>query len=232
VSEDLLDKVKSRLTLALSLYPVIIGLYAAGFFWELPSDIIGAFSLADFLFKASVVYLVALSSVVFPLLLIMFVYLPIGSDSPEPSRGEDKTVERETWNSMSPKRKLTFASASIAVLALAAFAATELPPVSFDPQGVLIALVVIYLLGMVLRPFLTVRNWEGGKRLLIATFLLLLPVLAGYYDASPTPGGPKKDYSGEQCPIVFAGSQAVIARCNGSVIVSKRSDAEDLAWSN
>jgi hypothetical protein len=189
-------------------------------------------ALLTFCFKASVVYLISLSLIFFPLLLITFVYLPIVRDSPEQSLGEDRAVAIETWSSMSWKRKLGFASASVGLLAMATFAATELPAVGFDPQGFLLALMVIYLLGMVLRPFLSIKKWEGGKRLLIATFLLLLPVLAGYHDAKPTRGGPKKEYAGEQCLIVFAGSQAVIARCEDSGIVSKRSDAEDLEWSN
>lgn len=227
---DRIEEAKSRLALILSLYPIVIGLYAVGFFWDLPGDIIGAFELTDFIFKASIVYLTGVAAIGVPALLFTIAYSPL-------AKGSSKTADaggsegHETWRSMTPRRKILFSVASIAILSVFGVLFFKHPPtVKFDPPGFFAILLLFYIIGIIIRPFTSANNWDLGKILIGFTLILILPILAGYSDAMPSEGSPHVAVSGERCAIVFAGTESVIARCGGRAVVAKRSDELILEW--
>jgi hypothetical protein len=228
---NFIEETKGKISLILSLYPLVVGLYAVGFFWDIPSDIIGSFDLTDFIFKASIVYLKGLAAFSLLIALMAILYSPI-IDADVRNQSQDVgSQDRETWESMNSKRKVIFSLCCVAIVALIAFV-FYLEPIYFRglPDKILAFMLVLYIGGMMLRPFLKKDTWNTNKVLLIFSAAMLLPIMIGYNDADVDEKSPVVKVSDQQCPVIFAGSETIIAQCNKDVVVMHRSDDMILRW--
>lgn len=231
---DSLSVIKEKLSLVLMIYPVAVGLYTAGFFWEIPTDIIGSFEATEFVFKASILYTLGVSSLLLPLLLMTIIYGPIVHSESYRVEMSDKTQpkgEDIPWRMVQPKGKVIHGIASVGIVAVMAVALYFDPhEVSFDPNGLALLLGVIFVGGIIARPLLSVIVWETSKYIFIVTCILIIPLLLGFDDATAKNGSPKLMVGKEVCPVIFSGSQSLILKCRSSVVVTDRADTKVLIW--
>jgi hypothetical protein len=231
---DFFSEIKEKLSLALMIYPVAVGLYGAGFFWEIPTDVIGVFEATDFVFKASILYALGVSTLLLPLLLITIMYGPIiGSDNIRAGIHGEALPKGDNvpWKTLEQKGKVIHGISSLGIITiLAVVLYVEPQKISFNPNGLLLFLGAIFVGGIILRPFFAEILWETSKLIFIVTAVLLVPILIGFTDAIPKAGSPKLMVGKESCPVVFSGSKSLILKCRASVTVVERTDKQVLIW--
>lgn len=233
---DFFDQAKERVSLLLLLYPVAIGLYAVGFFWDLPRDIISYFDVVPFCFKASIVYLSITFFIVVSLMIAAMVYSPIlklGASSGEPVASADKyeATEPMPWSSMSQRRKLFWGGLSLCILFAVAFAVWIDPPsIKSAPNAFMTILTFTFFCGMAARPFFAKNDWKVAVVLFFSTFVLLLPVVSGYADAEVSPTAPQLGVGEGRCPVIFATSETIVGRCSNSVAILVKDAKTPLVW--
>ena len=232
MNDKWVDGFSNKVVVAISLYPLVIGLYAAGFFWDLPKDLIGTFSLAEFIFKASIIYAVIIAGGIIPFLLFSVISTPFLRKGWSES-GEEGATTHETWNAMSTKRKVAFSTASLFMLGFFGYYTFDLfSEFKFAPSWLFVIAIGIYLFSLVVRPFMRDDNYREGKIRFLVASALLFPVLAGYTDASPSKESPIVTIAGEACPVVFLGTEKMIAVCKKSTALVERTKEEPLIWKN
>jgi hypothetical protein len=231
---DFFSDIKEKLSLALMIYPVAVGLYGAGFFWEIPTDVIGVFEATDFVFKASILYALGVSTLLVPLLLITIIYGPmIGSDNVRAGIHGETPPKGDSvpWKNLERKGKVIHGISSLGIIIiLTVVLYVEPQQISFNPNGLLIFLGAIFVGGIILRPFFAEIFWETSKHIFIVTAVLLIPLLIGFTDAIPKAGSPTLMVGKEACPVVFSGSKSLILKCRASVTVVERTDKQMLIW--
>lgn len=233
MNETFVEQTKERLTLVLLVYPIAIGLYAVGFFWDIPRDIIGYFDIVPFFFKASIVYLSAAFAILVVFLIITMFYGPLlGLDRTASTHasGEAVSESHETWSSMSNGWRIIVAIASIGILLVAGFAAWLDPPSFKGPNRYLAILMAVFLMGFVSRPFVRQEDWRVATVIFFFTLALVIPVIAGHGDAEIYPDGPTLSVDGVECPIIFATSDTLVSRCANSFAVLAGDVDQPLVW--
>ena len=232
MSDERIDGFRNNVVIAISLYPLVIGLYAAGFFWDLPKDLIGAFDLTEFIFKASIIYAVIIAGGIIPLLLFAVITTLFMQKGWSESRENEETTH-ETWDAMSTKRKLVFSTASLLMLGFFVYFTFGLfSNVKFGPSWFFAIALGISLFSPVVRPFMHHDSYREGKARFLVASALLFPVLAGSTDAMPSEESPTVTVADEACPVVFLGTEKMIAVCKDSTALVERVKERPLIWRN
>lgn len=229
---DPLARLRANLPLVLGLYPIFIGLYAAGLFWDIPRDVVGFFGVEDFLFRCSILYATIIGGVLVPLLIMSSIY----AVALEPTHSATKTNTAAEpplkWKEMkrSDRIRNAFVSASIVVLfGLTMF--LDPPVVGMNPDGFMTALFIVFVGGLVARPFLPEERWRAAGILYLFTWIIVAPLLAGYSDSKPNTDDARLRVGKAICPVVLVGGKSLLARCGPRLVVVSRDQVKaPLVW--
>jgi F0F1-type ATP synthase assembly protein I len=205
---NIIDGIKELTPIALALYTLAMSLYAVGFFWDLPKDIIGAFELTDFIFKASTSFLFAASVLLLPMLLfVIAVFLFDLSPSKKPSEKSDtqsSNSESLYWREMTNQRRISYILIVIAyVLLLFYYNPFKGMRPNISPDGFMGYFIICINFVMLLWPLFGKETRRSIKYISGMFFAFLLPILTGYADAEPDKNAPMIAVLMESCPLIF-----------------------------
>lgn len=227
-----LDYFKNILTITLGVYPIFVGLYAAGLFWNIPKDILGGFTFGDVVFKSSVAYT---SYVGFILAYFLASSSLIALIDKTPSRdGSESKVSSPNcpWIGYSRFSKIRHLVASIGIVILFFVAIwIDKPTIGIDPALFAGVLGGAFILAIIARPFILRAQWTAAAFLYCLSWAVVAPAYIGFNDAQPEKGAPIVKVRGHVCSIILVGSESVIARCNGGyALIEKDKLPSSLYW--
>ena len=234
VISELLDTIGSKAAAIAIIFPVAIALYAVGFFWDLPNDIIGLFDIGAFLFKASIVYLSAISLALLFLTMMAIFFTPIMDriDNTENQIDKPKGDGNEVpWAKFSSKRKLFWVGLTLFLaISVGWVFSIDPPPIENELDRMVLIFILVIFGGPILRPFITNDAWLVGKILFIGAFAFLAPILVGHSDAEPKDDAPVLSHNQKQCPVIYVTPELTVADCGSTVAAALDGTDEVLVW--
>lgn len=216
------DSAKSGLTVALGVYPVFIGLYVVGFFWDVPKDALGGFTFSDFAFKASILYASFAAFIVSYSLAVSSTFVIFSSGISSETLTYRAENERD-WHKHTPSDKIRHVAVSIALLALYLYSLiVDAPNIRIDPALFEDVLFSLFLTGLIVKPLLTYVQLKFSLALFLFGFVIITPIYAGFSDAEIEPDSPMVEVGNQKCPLIILGSENAIARCGrGYALIRK-----------
>lgn len=227
-----LDYFKNILTIALGVYPIFVGLYAAGLFWDIPKDILGGFSFGDFIFKSSVAYTSSVGFIIAYFLASSSLIALIDKTPQNDKSKLDPISPDPPWSEYSPhnKRRHILASIGIVILFIIAFW-IDTPTIGIDPSLFAGVLGGAFILAIIARPFILPAQWAAATILYFLSWAVVAPAYMGFNDAQPDKNSPTVKMRGRICSVILVGSGNVIARCgNDYALVAKDKLPSSLYW--
>ncbi len=228
-----MESAKSGLTVALGVYPIFVGLYATGFFWNVPKDALGGLSFSDFILKASIIY-ASFSAFIIAYFLAAYSALIFIEPSFAKSDAEKAPAEERIWDRYEKSDRIRHVVTCFLLISLFAFAFWLDPPsISFDPALFICGLFFLFFCGKITRPFVTNLQWKAASILFFSSCVIIAPIYAGFIDSEPSPEDPTLQNGQEKCPVILIGSASAIIQCaTGYALVPKEKFPNFFYWKN
>jgi hypothetical protein len=224
---------KETLATILAVYPIFVGLYAAGFFWKLPPDLIGAFGINDFLFKASVLYAMVLAPLLLTLLMLTSIYSVIVPEDGAANPGSESPNSRFIkWSTADSSQKLSVTLASLALVGMYIWSFSgSTDPIGEGPERYVFYLLTLGMVGYISRVFADERKWKTAAVAYGFCWIIIIPVMSGFNDARVDAGSPFVRIAKHQCPVIMVGENSILAKCGNYYSILRREDWKTpLVW--
>ena len=226
-----LESAKSGLTVALGVYPIFVGLYAVGFFWDVPKDALGGFSFGDFILKASIIY-ASFSAFIIAYFLAASSALLLLEPKLSTTETKKDIEDDRAWDIYARSDKIRHVSASVGILLLGASAFwIDTPAISLDPAMFIGGLFFLFTGGIITRPFVTARQWRAASILFILSCIIIAPIYAGFSDAQVDANSPLVKVGTNKCSLILLGSESAVMRCqSGYALITKDKFPDAFYW--
>lgn len=225
-----IERWKSALTVAIGVYPIFVGLYAAGFFWNVPREAVGGFSFSDLALKSSILY-VSLTggflAYISAAASLHSFFVPGFTEAKH-----DEAFTQISWASLTRKEKIRIGLAGTATwLVVVISLAVEPPIIRVDPYLFALVLGLAFIISLPLFGFADTLKQKVATLLYGLAWSIVAPLALGFNDSQPDERSARVKVSGKSCPILLLGTNNVLAKCEASyVLLGKDKISGPLQW--